>query len=92
MTYAEMTAKIEMLNHYDAMISNLKEQADDIRNSLKAEMVAQNVDTMFVGEYILRYTDVLSNRFDSTSFKKVMPEVYKSFVKQVASRRFTISV
>lgn len=92
MTYAEMTAKIELLNHYDAMITSLKEQADEIRNSLKSEMVAQNVDTMVVGEYIIRYTDVLSNRFDSTAFKKVMPEVYKSFVKQVASRRFTISV
>ena len=37
-------------------------------------------------------TSVLSNRFDSTAFKKVMPEIYKAYTKQVSSRRFTISV
>ena len=44
------------------------------------------------GQYIVRYTSVLSNRFDSTAFKKVMPEIYKAYTKQVSSRRFTISV
>ena len=30
-------------------------------------------------------------RFDSTAFKKVMPDVYKDFIKQTASRRFSIA-
>ena len=34
---------------------------------------------------------ILHNRFDSTAFKKVMPENYKAYTKQVSSRRFTIS-
>ena len=42
------------------------------------------------GQYIVRWTSVLSQRFDSTAFKKVMPDVYKSFIKQTASRRFSI--
>ena len=33
---------------------------------------------MIAGQYIIRYTSVLSNRFDSTAFKKVMPEIYKA--------------
>ncbi len=47
---------------------------------------------MIAGQYIVRYTAVLSNRFDTTAFKKVMPEIYKAYTKQVSSRRFTISV
>ena len=43
------------------------------------------------GQYIVRWTSVLSQRFDSTAFKKVMPDVYKSFIKQTASRRFSIN-
>ena len=43
------------------------------------------------GQYIVRWTSVLSQRFDSTAFKKVMPDVYKSFIKQTASRRFSIA-
>ena len=58
----------------------------------KAEMEAREVEEMIAGQYIVRYTSVLSNRFDSTAFKKVMPEIYKAYTKQVSSRRFTISV
>ena len=50
------------------------------------------MEELIAGHYIVRYTSVLSNRFDSTAFKKVMPEVYKAYTKQTASRRFTISV
>lgn len=49
-------------------------------------------NTLVAGQYIIRYTAVLSNRFDTTAFKKVMPEIYKAYTKQVSSRRFTISV
>ena len=38
------------------------------------------------------YKNNFSNRFDTTAFKKVMPEIYKAYTKQVSSRRFTISV
>jgi hypothetical protein len=43
------------------------------------------------GQYIVRWTSVLTNCFDSTAFKKVMPEVYKAYTKQVSSKRFSIS-
>ena len=42
-------------------------------------------------KYIVRYTNVISNRFDTTSFKKTYGDLYKAFTKQSASRRFTIS-
>ena len=55
-------------------------------------MEAREVEELIAGQYIVRWTSVLSNRFDSTAFKKVMPEVYKAYTKQTTSRRFTISV
>ena len=88
----ELLAKIELLNKYEAMMEELKAEADTIRNSIKAEMEAREVEELIAGQYIVRYTSVLSNRFDSTAFKKVMPEIYKAYTKQVSSRRFTISV
>ena len=50
------------------------------------------MEEMIAGQYIIRYTSVLSNRFDSTTFKRVMPEIYKAYTKQVSSRRFSISM
>jgi len=91
MSKIELLAKIELLNKYEAMMEELKAEADTIRDTIKAEMEAREVEELIAGQYIVRYTAVLSNRFDSTAFKKVMPEVYKAYTKQVSSRRFTIS-
>ena len=92
MSKIELLAKIELLNKYEAMMEELKGEADTIRNSIKAEMEAREVEELIAGQYIVRWTSVLSNRFDSTSFKKVLPELYQAYTKQVSSRRFTISV
>ena len=92
MSKIELLAKIELLNKYEAMMEEVKAQADTIRNEIKAEMDARELEEMIAGQYIIRYTAVLSNRFDTTAFKKVMPEIYKAYTKQVSSRRFTISV
>ena len=92
MSKIELLAKIELLNRYEARMEEIKGEADKVRNSIKAEMKAREVEELIAGQYIIRYTSVLSNRFDSTAFKKVMPELYKAYTKQTASRRFTISV
>ncbi len=92
MSKIELLAKIELLNKYEAMVEEMKAQADTIRNEIKAEMEAHDLEEMIAGQYIIRYTAVLSNRFDTTAFKKVMPEIYQAYTKQVSSRRFTISV
>ena len=92
MSKIELLAKIELLNKYEAMMEELKNEADTIRNSIKAEMEARDVEELIAGQYIIRWSSVLSNRFDSTAFKKVMPEIYKAYTKQISSRRFTISV
>ena len=91
MSKIELLAKIELLNKYEAMIEEMKGEADSIRNSIKAEMEAREVEELIAGQYIIRWTSVLSQRFDSTAFKKVMPDVYKDFIKQTASRRFSIA-
>ena len=91
MSKIELLAKIELLNKYEAMMEELKAEADTVRNTIKAEMEAREVEELIAGHYIVRYTPVLSTRFDSTSFKKVLPDLYKAYTKQVASRRFTIT-
>ena len=91
MSKYELLAKVELLNKYEAMMEELRAEADSVRNSIKAEMEAREVEELVAGQYIIRWTSVLSNRFDSTAFKKVLPELYKAYTKQVSSRRFTIS-
>ena len=53
--------------------------------------MAQDTEELEVGQYIIRWTSVLTNRFDTTTFKKVLPDVYKAYTKQITSRRFSIA-
>lgn len=92
MSKNELIAKIEALNEWESLMEEAKAEADAIRNSLKAEMEEREVEELQAGTYIIRFTSVLSNRFDTTNFKKLYNDLYKSFTKQVASKRFTISV
>ena len=91
MSKIELLAKIELLNKYEAMIEEMKGEADTIRNSIKAEMEAREVEELIAGQYIIRWTSVLSQRFDTTGFKKSHADLYKEFTKQIASRRFSIA-
>ena len=92
MSAKELTNKIESLRDFEALIEEAKAEAETLRDEIKSEMMLRNVEEMSIGQYIIRWTSVLSNRFDTTGFKKAYGDLYKSYTKQIASRRFTISV
>ena len=91
MSTIEITSKIEALKELEALIEEAKAEAETLRDEIKQEMMARETEEMEVGQYIIRWTSVLSQRFDTTSFKKVMPDLYKDYIKQDASKRFTIA-
>ena len=87
----ELLNKIEALNEWEALLEEARAEAEAIRDSIKAEMMERDTEELTAGQYIIRWTPVLSNRFDSTAFKKLYGDLYKAFTKQTASRRFSIS-
>ena len=91
MSTVEITSKIDALKDLETLIEEAKAEAEALRDEIKAEMLSRNTEEMEVGQYIVRWTSVLTQRFDTTAFKKVMPEVYKEYTKQVSSRRFSIA-
>ena len=91
MSKNELISRIEALNEWEALMEEAREQAEAIRDSIKQEMLERDTEELTAGQYIIRWTPVLSNRFDSTAFKKVYGDLYKAFTKQTASRRFTVS-
>lgn len=91
MSQNEMITKVEQLREWEQLLEEAQAEAEALRDSIKAEMLEQDTEELQVGAYIIRWTSVLSNRFDSTAFKKEHSDLYKSFTKQVASKRFTIA-
>ena len=87
----ELLSKIEALNEWEALMEEAKAEIEAIRDSLKQEMLERGTEELECGQYILRYQTIVSNRFDSSAFKKTLPEVYKSFIRQSTSKRFTVA-
>ena len=91
MSTIEITSKIEALKELEALIEEAKAEAEALRDEIKTEMLNRNTEEMEAGQYIVRWTSVLSNRFDTTAFKKIYGELYKAYTKQTASRRFSVA-
>ncbi len=91
MSKNELVSKIEALNEWEALMEEARAEAEALRDSIKQELLDRDTEELEAGPYIVRWTSILTQRFDSTAFKKAHSELYKAFTKQSASRRFTIS-
>lgn len=90
MTTTNINAIIRELKEYQDMQDALKAEIE----KLKAEAI-EWLDENELDEYIsdkgtkVTYREVLSNRFQSTEFKKAHADLYEAFTKKTASMRFT---
>ncbi len=91
MSKNDLICKIESLREWESLLEEAQAQVDTLKDELKYELTDRGVEELEVGQYIIRYTNVLSNRFDSSAFKKIYSDLYKAFTKQVASKRFSIA-
>ena len=91
MSTIEMESKVAKLQEWEALAEEAKQEAETLRDEIKAEMLARETEEMEAGRFIVRWTSVLSNRFDTTAFKKEHSEMYKQYTKQTASKRFSIA-
>lgn len=88
----QLESKIEELNEIEKMMEELKAEAEAIKDELKNEMSLRGLDQMEIGQYIVRWTSVLSSRFDTKRFKEEYGEnIYKQYTKEVSSMRFSIA-
>ena len=91
MSTNDLVMKVEKLKDLEELLEEVKTEAESVREEIKQEMLTQDTEELEARQYIIRWTSVLTNRFDTTAFKKVLPDVYKAYTKQITSRRFTIA-
>lgn len=91
MSTNEMTSKVTELKELKAMREELDAEITAIEDAIKAEMTARDTEEMTCGTYKVRWTTIRSSRFDSTGFKKAMPDLYERFTKTTETRRFTVA-
>lgn len=90
MSTIELSTIIEKLKEWEAIQAEAAAEVEALKDQVKAEMNSRGVEELEVGQYIARFTTVLSSRFDTTCFKREHAEMYKQYTKQTTSRRFSI--
>lgn len=91
MSTNDLVMKVEKLKELEELLEEVKTEAESVRDEIKQEMLTQDTEELEAGQYIIRWTSVLTTRFDTTAFKKVLPDMYKAYTKQITSRRFSIA-
>lgn len=91
MSTIEITNKIVELRELESMMEELKTEIETLKDAIKREMDSRGVEELEAGQYIARFTTVVSNRLDTTALKRENNALYQRYIKQTTSRRFTIS-
>ena len=89
MSINEMEIKIRELRNLQTLIEEAEAEAEALKDQIKAEMGDR--EELLVGEYRVTYKTITSSRFDTTAFRKAMPDVAAKFTKSTTSRRFTVA-
>ena len=91
MSSLEIISKIETLKEWEALAAEAAAEIESLKDAIKREMDGRGVEELEAGQYIARFTTVLSNRFDTTTFKREHAAMYQQYTKQTTSRRFSIT-
>ena len=87
-----LESRIELMQQYEAEANAFKAKAEEIKDAIKDQMTAMDTEEIVTPNYVVRFVDVLTSRFDTRLFKQTCGErLYNQFLKQVASKRFTVS-
>jgi len=91
MSENEIYTKLRTLKELEALIKEAEEEAEAIREALKAHMKERGTQELRAGTCKARYTTVTSSRFDSAAFRKCHADLYAQFTKRTVSHRFTVA-
>lgn len=72
MSTYDLETKITKMQEWEALAEEAEAEAEALRDEIKAELIRRNAEEVTTGKYIVRWTSVLSQRFDSTAFKRAI--------------------
>ncbi len=80
------------LAEYTALKEEMEMQIEALKDEVKSYMTEQGVDEVLAEDGSkATWREVISNRFDSTAFKKDFLDIYKEYTKKTTSKRFTFN-
>lgn len=86
----ELTKMVATYRDNAQMLDALKEEQDQIRDALKAELAARELDKLEVGTHTVTVSRFNKTTLDSKAVKTIAPEVYNACAKVSTVTRLTV--
>jgi len=83
--------RIQKLKALEGQQKELERQIEELKADIKADMKRKGLEELRAVEHIVRFTTVITNRFDSKAFKAEHSRLYNQYMKQLTSKRFSIA-
>ena len=87
----ELDAKVAELRELRNLEAEIKSEITLIEDEIKAEMLAQNVDTLQGQTCKITWKTITATRFDSGAFRLAHADLFRQYSKATTSRRFIIA-
>ena len=88
MTERMIVNRVNKLQALEAQKAELEQQIEAIKDEIKKEM--GEAERLEAGSHVIRWSVVVSSRFDGKAFKQDHPEMYALYAKQTQARRFSV--
>ncbi|MCH1971629.1 hypothetical protein MCI89_04610 [Muricomes sp. OA1] len=91
MTERMIVNRVRKLKELEAQQKEIEEQIEALKAEIKADMQRKDLEEQKAGDYMVRFTTVISNRFDGKAFKADHAKLYDQYMRATESRRFSIA-
>lgn len=90
-TNTNLEEEIRAIRVLEAKENELKELRLEKEALIKKVLDEAGLEELKVGAFTVRFTSIVRNNFNTSSFKKKYLELYNAFIKQTNYRKFTIA-
>lgn len=90
MTERIIVNRVRKLKELEEQQKEIEQQIEEVKAEIKADMEKKNLEEQRAGDYTIRFTMVVSNRFDGKAFKADHSKLYNQYVRVMESRRFSV--
>ena len=91
MTERMIVNRVRKLKELEAQQKEIEEQIEALKAEIKVDMQRKDLEEQKAGDYMVRFTTVISNRFDGKAFKADHAKLYDQYMRTTESRRFSIA-
>ena len=91
MTERMISNRIRKLKELENQRAELDKQIEALKDEIKEDMDSKGLEEQKVGDYVVRFITVVTNRFDSSRLKKEHADLCSRYLKETSSRRFTVA-